>query len=121
MIANTASRIVYSSPFAMYQKFSAMKPKSRSDSARNKPRMKKTAIHVAVTLTRNGTLEAARARASLFPAAGAPSSSRITATALSAAATYPSRSDVRPPAASRYAPEATAAPSATHQVQRRGT
>ena len=87
MIANTASKIVYSRPFAMYQKFSAMKLKSRSDSARNSPRMKKIATQVAVTLTRNGILEAASARASLFPAAVAPRSRKTTATALSAAAT----------------------------------
>ncbi len=51
------------------------------------PRMKKIATHVAVTFRRNGTFALASASASVFPAAGFPSSRRTTATAAKAVAT----------------------------------
>ena len=51
------------------------------------PRMKKIATQVAVTFRRNGTFALASASASVFPAAGFPSSRRITATTAKAVAT----------------------------------
>ncbi len=67
-----------SRPFAMYQRFSRMKPVSRSDRTRKIPMMKKIAIHTAVTLRRNGTLALASAIASVLPAADFPSTNSST-------------------------------------------
>ena len=75
----------------MYQKFSRMKGRSRSDRTRKMPSMKKIATHVAVTFRRNGIFALAIARASVLPAAGFPSSRRTTATAREG------RRDVAPP------------------------
>ena len=86
-MAKTDSTIVHSRPLVMYQANSRMKPKSSSDRARKSPSMKKMAIQMAVTLTRNGILALANDRASVLPAAGDPSTSSTTAIALSAATT----------------------------------
>ena len=69
----------------MYQRFSRMKAKSRSDNARNSPIMKKIANHVTVTLSRNGILALARASPSGSPPARLPSSRSTSAIALSTA------------------------------------
>ena len=69
----------------MYQKFSRMNAKSRSDSARNSPIMKKIATHVTVTFSRNGILALASASPSGSPPARLPRSSSTNATALSTA------------------------------------
>ena len=67
-----------SKPFAMYQRFSRMKPMSRSDRTKKIPMTKKIAIQTAVTLRRNGTLALASAIASVLPAAAFPSTSSTT-------------------------------------------
>ena len=57
-----------------------MNVKSRSDSARNSPRMKNSAIHTSATFTRNGIRELASDSASTSPAEDLPSTRRITTT-----------------------------------------